>query len=210
MDDLCGYSGSNLQRIYSEDDTTYSTTSCPNPGLYQLDTYFIVPGFTQDQELHYTPDIRFRLYSARGRVLGCATTGTYAQGHMARQHAKDGLFALSVAFCVLCCVFSTLIYLNYGRERRLLAEKLKQRKQQQLLERANDNDCAGSTHLEPMVHTTKMAAAAGEANHDHDHAQRYHYFEPPDEAEFNGSSNASQTSNGESSSIDTRNYPRRI
>ena len=108
MDDLCSYAGTNLQRVYPENDSY----SCPAPGYYQLQTYFTVPSFTQDSEFHYTPDIRF--------------TGTVAIGSHARHHADQGLTALTIALFVMSCVFSSLIYLNYGRERRLLAEKHKQ------------------------------------------------------------------------------------
>jgi hypothetical protein len=152
-------------------------TSCPTPGQYQLDTYFTVPSFSQDSELHYTPDLRFSFYNAKGHVLGCATTGTLAMGGKAREHAQQGLFALIGAFFAVICLFSSLIYMNYGREKRMLAEK-REFKLQQLAQR--------TMGLPPPD------------MQDHDVDPRYHYFDGNDEG-FNGSSHTSNTSNAGSS-----------
>jgi hypothetical protein len=179
MDDLCSYSGSNLQRVYSHTDTM---TSCPTPGRYQLDTYFTVPAFTTDTELHYTPDVRFRFYNAKGRVLGCATSGTIAQSRHAAQRADQGLIALGLSFLILSCVFSALIYLNYGRERRMLAEKKKKLETGQTF----------STSRPRIVTNTAQEATS-------DQEQRYHYFESADKQMLNGSSHTSHTSNAGSS-----------
>lgn len=174
LDDLCSYSGSNLQRVYSEYE---SMTSCPTPGVYQLDTYFTVPAFTVDSELHYTPDVRFRFFNAKGKVLGCATTGTLALSGQARDHAQQGLVALMAAFFGLICIFSSLIYVNYGRERRMLAERQKLKMQQ------------GSRQQRPVVTNTQVP----------DNDQRYHYFNGNDDQGLNGSSHTSNTSNAGSS-----------
>ena len=175
LDDLCSYAGSNLLRVYSAYE---SMTSCPTPGLYQLDTYFTVPAFTIDSELHYTPDVRFRFYNAKGRVLGCATTGTLALSGQARDHAQQGLAALMLAFFGLICMFSSLIYVNYGRERRMLAERQKIKTKQ------------GRRQLQgPVVTNTRIS----------DNDQRYHYFNSTDEQALNGSSHTSNTSNAGSS-----------
>ncbi|CAB9526382.1 expressed unknown protein [Seminavis robusta] len=179
LDDLCSYAGSNLQRVYSEYE---SMTSCPTPGLYQLDTYFTVPAFTVDSELHYTPDLRFRFYNAKGNVLGCATTGTLALSGHAREHAQQGLFALMGAFFALICLFSSLIYLNYGRERRMLAEKRELKMQQS------------------MGAVAAPSPSSRPSQQDADHDQRYHYFNGnEDEQGLNGSSHTSNTSNAGSS-----------
>ena len=152
-------------------------TSCPTPGLYQLDTYFTVPAFTIDSELHYTPDVRFRFYNAKGKVLGCATTGTLAIRGQATDHAKQGLVALMVAFFGLICLFSSLIYVNYGRERRMLAERQKLKIHQ-----------GRRQPQRPVVTNTQIP----------DHDQRYHYFNGNDDV-LNGSSHTSNTSNAGSS-----------
>lgn len=155
-------------------------TACPTPGQYQLDTYFTVPSFSQDSELHYTPDLRFRFYNAKGHVLGCATTGTLALGGRAREHAQQGVVALIGAFFAVICLFSSLIYMNYGRERRMLAEK-RELKMQQLAQR-----------------TMGLPQPAVSDAQDHDIDPRYHYFNGNDEG-FNGSSHTSDTSNAGSS-----------
>lgn len=153
-------------------------TSCPSPGLYQLDTYFTVPAFTIDSELHYTPDVRFRFYNAKGRVLGCATTGTLALSGHAQSHAQQGLAALMAAFFGLICLFSSLIYVNYGRERRMLAERQKQKMQQ-----------GRRQPQRPVVSNAHVP----------DHDPRYHYFNGNDDQALNGSSHTSNTSNAGSS-----------
>ena len=176
LDDLCSYDGSNLVRVYNQYDRQFS---CPAPGLYQLDTYFTVPAFTTDSELHYTPDVRFRFYNAKGNVLGCATTGTLALGEYARDHAKQGLMALMGAFFALICIFSSLIYVNYGRERRMMAERQKLKMQK----------------VNPSAMPRQLMTNTPEA----DHEQRYHYFNGTDEQALNGSSHTSNTSNAGSS-----------
>jgi hypothetical protein len=175
LDDLCSYAGSNLQRVYYEYETM---TSCPTPGVYQLETYFTVPAFTIDSELHYTPDVRFRFYNAKGRVLGCATTGTLALSGRAKSHAQQGLIALMAAFFGLVCIFSSLIYVNYGRERRMLAER--QKMKMQLGMRQPQRPVVTNTHIP-------------------EHDPRYHYFSGNDEQGLNGSSHTSHTSNAGSS-----------
>lgn len=174
LDDLCSYEGSNLQRKYSEYDTM---TSCPTPGMYQLDTYYTVPAFTTDSELHYTPDVRFRFYNAKGKVLGCATTGTLAMSQQARAHADEGLIVLMAAFFALICLFSSLIYLNYGHERRMLVEKQKNQK--------------GQMGPRPVMTNPRDTVS--------DPDQRYHYFNGNEAEAFNGSSHTSNTSNAGSS-----------
>lgn len=161
MDDLCSYSGSNLQ--YYSDSGVYS--SCPYPGFYQLDTYFSVPAFNEDSELHYTPDVRFRFYNAKGKVLGCATTGTVAIRQHAQAHAQSGLIALSLSLIALTCIFGLLIYLNYGREKRLLQTQTRQRR------------------------STNMEAEEAEVD------RRYQYFDTTDKhnLESTGSSHTTQT-----------------
>jgi len=176
LDDLCSYAGSNLIRVYTEYETF---TSCPAPGRYQLDTYFTVPAFTTDYELHYTPDVRFRFYNAKGKVLGCATTGTLALSGYAKDHANQGLVALMAAFFALICIFSSLIYVNYGRERRMLAERQKLKLQQV------------SRPPPPIVTNTQEVVS--------DQEQRYHYFNGDNEQGLNGSSHTSNTSNAGSS-----------
>jgi len=183
MDDLCNYDGSNLQRIY---DQYEAATSCPTPGLYQLDTYFVVPAFTSDMDLHYTPDVRLRFYNAKGRVLGCATTGTLALSQQARDHAEEGLIALMTAFFALMCLFSTLIYLNYGRERRILADKHKRKGG------SYSEGGASEMRLEPVLSNPQTIASA-------DNDGRYHYFHGNGEQPMNGSSDLSGTSNAASS-----------
>ena len=157
-------------------------TSCPTPGLYQLDTYFTVPAFTSDTELHYTPDIRFRFYNAKGRVLGCATTGTLALSQHARDHAQHGLIALMVAFFSLMCLFFTLMYLNCGRDRRMLADK---QKQQQKLQQQRMSAGSG-VRPRPVMNNTRNSTAEQD--------QRYHYFNGEDDPGLNGSSDFSGTS----------------
>lgn len=194
LDNLCNYQGSNLQKMYNEYDTM---TSCPTPGVYQLDTYFTVPAFTADTELHYTPDIRFRFYNAKGRVLGCATTGTLALAQQAREHAQHGMIALIVSFFSLICLFSTLMYLNCGRDRRMLADKYKQKqqksRQQQQRNGSNNITAATGTRPRPPVVTNTPKTVPSEQD------QRYHYFNGDDDGGLNGSSDFSNTSNAASS-----------
>ena len=186
LDGLCNYEGSNLQRVYNGYD---SMTSCPTPGVYQLSTYYTVPALTSDTELHYTPDVRFRFYNAKGRVLGCATTGTLALGQAARDHAQHGLIALMTALFSLTCMFSMLMYLNCGRDRRMLADKKKQM-QSKFQQRLGGGGPAGGRPQPPNTPRTGTHA---------EQDQRYHYFNGDDGPALNGSSDLSQTSNAGSS-----------
>jgi len=216
MDYLCSYQGSNLQRIFQDYETM---TSCPTPGLYQLDTYFTVPQHTVDTELHYTPDVRIRFFNAKGRVLGCATTGTLALGQKARIHAQQGSIALMVAFFSLACMFSTLMYLNCGRDRRLLRQVQKQAAEKIARSAYDVNDTPlhqqqqsekqPSSPSTSIVSPPSSATATGSMrSHRRPNTgvddgttaddQRYHYFNGEGDNGLNGSSDFSQTSNASS------------
>jgi hypothetical protein len=113
-----------LGTVTSLANATNSTATCPQPGYYQLQTYYTVPQ-TRDYTFLFTPDVQFFFDDDQGRRLGCVTTGTMALHQRADSKAQQGLVALGVSIVVFLLLFGVLLYFSYRRKKRIqhLAEQ---------------------------------------------------------------------------------------
>lgn len=104
--------------IFVNDDA-YVLSRCTNvSGRYHLSTFYHVPKIN-DNNLHYTPDIRLTFTDVQARKVGCTVSGPYSILVENDTRSEHGYIALAISCSIFIFVFAFLLMYSstYGKNR---------------------------------------------------------------------------------------------